>query len=225
MEVVPAPSRYSEWLDFVFGRIRPGEDPWQLDWKFDASPEDLALLLAHTMQHCGRDLASYSDDQLATGLRALLMVPLSRIAYRLSQAQLPDATKLTVLTSLPNLYANCLSDRSPPVLGHLSETRGSALAGVTYMLWDECPLTNWISVKDDQGRSALVALLGNVLMQRPANPACLESALHGLGHLVTAHPKYEPEIIAQIDAFLASRPIGRPELKTYAAAARKGHIQ
>jgi hypothetical protein len=57
---------------------------------------------------------------------------------------------------------------------------------------------------------------------RLPNPACQESALHGLGHWAHAYPAFAA---ATIDAYLAANPTLRPELARYAEAARSGCIQ
>lgn len=53
------------------------------------------------------------------------------------------------------------------------------------------------------------------------HPACIESALHGLGHMVFSKPKIARPII---DNFLKKHRHADPELLEYARAARTGII-
>ncbi len=52
-----------------------------------------------------------------------------------------------------------------------------------------------------------------------SHPACIESALHGLGHLHNHHPS---RVEALIDGFLARA--ASSELISYAQEARKGRV-
>lgn len=220
----PPPPRYQEWLEFHFGRHC--EDAWDLEWEFSATPQELAALVTCTFVNCGRDLAQLSDLALAVGLKVILDIHHSDIAHTLASEKLDSAQHLGVIRSLRWLYKDCLAIRSPPVLGHLSESADSPLEYITFMLWDVSPLDRLIAIRDpSSGASALVDTLSAVLCERPRNPACMESILHGLGHMVLSFPSYRDEIHAAIDKFLSTVPIERKELISYAAAARTGHIR
>ena len=211
-----APPRYQEWLDFIFGRFeRDAIDPWAMDWEFEASPSELADLFIYTMENCGRDLAKFSDAQVATGLNALLFGTLSNIPHNLMDDSVSEAQKLAILRSFQPLYADLLARRSPPVLGHCNESNGNPLEYITYMLWDVTALTEMRKRSPEQSE-ALYAVLKNALSL--PNEACIESALHGLGHV----PSKEAKSI--IDDWLDELPQVRPALLGYARAARTGMI-
>lgn len=53
------------------------------------------------------------------------------------------------------------------------------------------------------------------------NPACIESALHGLGHMATFQPKLARPVIRR---FLKEQKTIDPQLKAYARRVRKGRI-
>jgi len=109
------------------------------------------------------------------------------------------------------------------VLGHLSETRGSPLEYVTYMLWDSSPLSAFASRAET--RPALLRVLEDALYL--PNPACVESALHGVGHLRAAGigvAKRNAELAGIIDRFLATRTDVDPVLRDYAIQARRGNV-
>ena len=214
-----APPRYHEWLDFIFGRFeRDAIDPWAMDWEFEASPSELADLFIYTMENCGRDLAQFSDGQVATGLNALFFNTLSNISHKITGAGLSEEQRIQILTSLKNLYSDCFARRSPAVLGHCSETNANPLCFVTYMLWDVNPYDN-MALKSDDRLAALLGVFRSAL--RLPNEACIESALHGLGHL---GGKGRKKAISLIDEWLDELPQVRPALLDYARAARTGMI-
>jgi hypothetical protein len=215
--LAPTPPKYAEWIDFFFARIeRDTDDPWTLDWDFKASPSEIADLFEHTMQNCGRDLAAFSDKQLAAGLNGLLFGNYGSVPHILIGAGVSDAQKLDVLRSLKRLYSDCLAKRSPPVLGHINETQSNPLEFVTYMLWDVTPLDSMANRAGDRF-DALLDVLSHAL--RLPNEACVESALHGLGHLRGQKAQ------AVIDRWLDGKPSVRPSLIAYARSARTGCIQ
>lgn len=215
------PSRYREWIDFHFGRSF--DDPWDVEWEFDATPDEKAALFVATMTRGRTDLAGYSDDKVGAGLQALLMGLLSDVPHKICSSS--GAAKVAVIASLTDLYATLLSLRAPPVLGHLNEGDNRRLSFVTYMTWDETPLSSLIGLRGEDGRqSLLVQALKDALLTKPANPAVIEGILHGFGHMVGSHPRQADEICAAIDEFLQTRPIVRPELATYAGRAKTGYI-
>lgn len=221
------PPRYDEWLHIVFGRIEDGGDPFALDWIFAATPTEIADLFVTTMEHSGSDLDRYSDYQVAVGLDALLFTNLTGIPHTMIGDEVDEARKVTVLDSLWPLYRDCLDKRSPPGLGHLNETGHDRLAYVTYMLWDVSPFD--VMAKKTAARwDALMNVLSKAL--RLTNPACVESALHGLGHLASSRRGFgagtgPEQARAVISGWLAEKPAVRPELLAYAASARDGCIQ
>lgn len=214
-----APARYDEWLDYYFGRYgRDSDDEWDMDWHFDAKPQELAHLFIHTLTNCGRDLAPFSDGQVAIGLQALLFSNFSDIPHTLMDGGTTEAARLVSIGSFVALYRDLLDRRAPPVLGHLNETQNNPLEYVTYMLWDVSPF-DVMAARTEAGGEALLQVLAGALRLR--NDACIESALHGLGHLNGA---LRGRAAAAIGDWLEERPQVRPELLAYARAARSGCI-
>jgi hypothetical protein len=221
-----APPRYDEWLDFFFGRFeRDADDPWKMDWNFNASADEKAELFAATLNRCGSDLAACSGRQIAVGLQATWMGELSStIAHDICGSS--DNARLAAISSFASLYTNLLAPRSTPALGHLNECDGAPLSYVVYMAWDVSPMKDLVGLRDpNRDRDALIGVMSDILCSKPANPAVIESILHGFGHMVGSHPKYRDQIVASIDYFLSHRPITRPELKIYAGHAKKGYVQ
>lgn len=221
------PPRYDEWLHVVFGRIGDGGDPFAMNWSFDLRPGEMADLFIATMERSGNDLKPFTDYQVAIGLETLLFNSHAGVPHELTGGGVSEEQKVAVLGSLWPLYRDCLDRRSPPGLGHLNETGYDRLAYVTYMLWDVS--TYDVMAKKTAARwETLMAVLSNAL--RLSNPACVESALHGLGHLAGsrrgfgagARPEQARSVITD---WLAEKPAVRPELLAYAASARDGCIQ
>ena len=120
------------------------------------------------------------------------------------------------------------------MLGHTSERWGNPLNYIAYMLWDVSPLI-YHARDDNRLFSAITDVLEDAL--NLSNAACIESALHGLGH---AQHYYPDAVELIIDRFLAGavderesskyegrrssrRPL-RPELLKYAREAREGVV-
>jgi hypothetical protein len=227
--------RYARWLDDVFGVFDALPDLPPVD-AFDRSPsgtsshgfstDEICAATIQTFERSDRDLARFSARAVGCGLKVLvdpIFSDLDRHLYR----------RADVLAAFSDLYSKCLSVRSPPVLGSLSEPADPAaaeLGTITYMLWDITSLNYW---PDDHDHQTFVPpfldMLERVIMTND-NPACIESALHGIGHVSgyrrhLAATSYADERRAQIiDAFLAQRHMLRPELMDYARAARTGII-
>ena len=86
------------------------------------------------------------------------------------------------------------------------------------MLWDSSPLGYWSDHKNpEEFYCALIEMHRTVL--RLSNPACVESALHGLGHLHSVDPL---SVESAIDEFIG---LGKDQsLIQYALSARGGYV-
>lgn len=221
------PPRYDDWLYTAFGRITDGGDPFALDWRFDLRASEMADLFVATMERSGSDSKPFTDYQVGIGLETLLFNSHADVPHVLTGGGVSEKQKVAILGSLWPLYRDCLNERSPPVLGHRSETSGKRLEYVTYMLWEGCPYE--AMAKRSAARwDTLMDVLSKTL--RLPSPACVESALQGLGHLA-GHTRnfglgtYPRGAQAVIDHWLAEKPAVRSELLAYAANARDGCIQ
>jgi hypothetical protein len=227
--------RYARWLDGVFGVFDAFPDLAPAD-AFDHSPfgtsshgfgtDEICAATMQTFERSDRDLAQFSARAVACGLKVLvdpIFSDLDRHLYR----------RADVLAAFGDLYSKCLSVRSPAVLGSLSEPAdpaAAALGTITYMLWDITSLNYWPNDLDHQTFvPPFLDMLERVIMTND-NPACIESALHGIGHVSGYGGHHAVTTYADerrlwiIDAFLAQRPMLRPELLDYARAARSGMI-
>lgn len=213
------PPRYTEWLDFFFGRFeRDSDDPWQMHWEFPGAPAEIADLFICTFMNSGAHLAPYSDGQVSTGLQALLFTNFGDVPHVLTAEGVSEGQRLAILRSFGPLYRDLLAKRAPAVLGHKSESVGNPLEFVTYMLWDVTPFDYW-AAKTEERMAALMDVFHDTL--RLPNESCVESVLHGLGHLGGTWRSHAQSMIQD---WLDEGPCVRADLIAYAKAAQTGCI-
>jgi hypothetical protein len=220
------PQRYREWLTHIFDRP-VADPPWYfptdltIDVHFHGTPAELAALFIHTMQCCKWDLAAFSDAQVDCGLNFILNNSCSDIAIDVKDESLGVDVRMSLLRSIKTLYADCYEERCAPVLSHFDEPGATPLNHTCYMLWDVSPLLYW---REDPNCALFDEVLVEVLQFALAlkNPACIESALHGFGHLRQIMGPTCPTK-AIITRFIETRPAS-PALKAYAAAAATGCV-
>jgi len=220
------PPRYREWLTHIFDRPI-ADPPWyfpedvMVDVHFHGAPAELAALFIHTMQRCKTDLAAFSDAQVDQGLYYMVNNSCSNISIDVKHESLSLDIRTSLLRSIKKLYADCFEERCAPVLSHLDEPGATRLNHVCYMFWDVSPLLYWrkdpnCALFDD----VIVEVLQAALSLK--NPACIESALHGLGHLRQIMGPTCPAK-AIVTRFLETRSAS-PALKAYAAEAATGRV-
>ena len=211
---LPSPDAvlYQKWLAFLFDRQHTHKKWYNLDdTEFEASPDELVALIGLTCRRAGTDLKRFSDRQVADGLNYIFNNAASNVIFAICQKGVDGWKRVAAVEQMQFLYSDCLAKRCAPLLGHLNEGGDNDLNMLCYMLWDSSPLCNWKGVVIEVMEAALYL----------PNPACVESALHGLGHRV----HHDAEIVeAIINRFLSKLPGLRPELRQYAINARAGCI-
>ena len=210
--------RYKEWIGFIFDNEAAESD---LDGdEFKASNEEIVELIRLTCFHCGTDLKNHSNHQVDKGL-CRLFYPFDAYVFSFEDPDVDCKDIVMSLQSIQYLYLDLFNERCDPVLSYLDEPTDNPLNGVCYMLWDVTPLSFWNNNPNrKQYYSAIATVMEKALYL--SNPACVESALHGLGHI----QNYAEELVGQIlDRFLEKQKNLRPELICYANNARIGYIQ
>lgn len=214
-------SVYDEWISSLFDR-----DEAKGDWRFDIDYEPIdvpeTLLCAFIIRLNSKLpelLGRYTDWQLAMGLDYIYNPCCSNYAFSIRDGDAPLKTRLAAIESMKNLYRDCFEIRCRPVLGHLSE-RGSEFNDFCYMLWDVTPINY---CEGHKNRVAILDAVADVLefALSMKNIACLESALHGLGHMVYKFPR-AAEII---QSFINKADNIDSRILRYAEAAKTGYIQ
>lgn len=215
--------RYQEWLRHVFDHpVTP--NGWYFDTEYqelEAADAEIVELFTRTMENSANGLASYSDDQVGHGLNYLFSNACSNVVFSLMSESVEPALKLRALASIETLYRDCFTPRCAPALGHLSQPGGGVLNYICYMLWDVSPLSYWENHNNKQlYYTAIAGVLEAALTSE--NPACVESALHGLGHIECHCPDKVSKIIG---AYLSRNVFVAPELRRYAQNAATGNVQ
>lgn len=207
---------YEQWIQFLFDRPETAggsEWYWDIDIEeFSASAEQQVSLVGKTFERSGTDLLKYSEIQIKNGLNYILNNAVSNTVYLIVQKGVAEDLRIDAVLKMKHLYRDCFAKRCAPVLGHLDEPGANPINSICYMLWDTSPLRAWKDVVLEIMKDALYL----------PNDACIESALHGLGHRFSQDKERVPQII---DQFLSKTKKLRPELRQYALNARTGYVQ
>lgn len=216
---------YEQWIDYVFDHAVPFyEQAWYLepdaDW-WDPRPEQAIAYLTRLFNDPGPLADGFADSQIVQGLYYLVSSGASSHCVALTNEAVPIHQRLSCIHAMLSLFIKLFEPRCRPLLSHLDEAGDSELNRVCYMWWDVMPLAALAKPSDpDLIHDACLAVMRSTLAL--PNPACQESALHGLGHWAQAYPEFTA---AAIDGYLAANSKLRPELVRYAQAARSGCIQ
>lgn len=210
---------YEFWLDTWFATAQSDHAGM---WPHNAAgywcelpPEVELAYVTRTFQTSGSTLATFRDEHVAEALWEL--AGSSGVFHVLAQFPADSALVTNCLESIVTLFRDYFAAHCSPALGHLDEVGDSALDRVCYMWWDIFPFAIGMN-----GLTALDRALLDVMKQQLTidHDAVRESALHGLGHIVSPRES----AVQIIDAFLDSHPHIRPELRQYALDARAGGI-
>jgi hypothetical protein len=213
---------FEQWVQGIFDH--PVTEPaWY--WEVDADTcveddETNVSYLAQLFTTSDQVLRRFDDAQVGQGLNMIVSVACSDHALSMVSGHAPWPARQTAIRSIYNLYAKCLNERCVEGLCHLGEV-DSHLNGVCYMWWDLFPA--WSGPEDEHASAESSECIG--VMERClslTNQACLEGALHGLGHWESLFPD---RVKATVDQFLKKRTDLRPELVEYARRARDGAVQ
>jgi hypothetical protein len=212
---------FDEWVDGIFDH--PVTEPawyWAVD--ADTCEEDDATnaeYLTRLFSNSDRALERFDDAQAGQGLWMIASPPCSNHARSITDGHASWPVRRAAIRSIYDLYAKCFGKRCTETLGHLSPTK--PLNSICYMWWDVFPA--WSDPKDESRFAEADEYIS--VMQRClslSHSACLEGALHGLGHWQLLFPDRIGDIV---DQFLRERTDLRHELMLYARRARIGAVQ
>jgi hypothetical protein len=207
---------FPEWLDFIF-------DHDAVDWHsrlaadyWTGPPERTVDHLTSLFEAPQVLVDRYAEPQVAAGLGFLVREQISATFEPSLEWPQVERCLVAQLRLFEELFAKrCRSD-----LSHRQTTEIGPLNTTCYMWWDQFP--TWGRPNDpQQGRfdRTVLGVLERLLALD--HEACLESALHGLGHWHLNYPVVAAQII---DGFLASRRPLSKALNDYARAAREGCV-
>lgn len=204
---------YEKWLNCVFGRSANQHVSYS---NFDA-PTTVEYI-HRTLVYSGSDLLRFSDKQVNNGIEAIFNNSISSIIFTLKEPTVPAEARTAAIRAIKILYTDCFEKRAKPVLGNKDEPGASPINSVCYMLWDVTPISSWGNKGDCEYFELTLEVLEESLYLK--NPACIESALHGLGHMAI-HNKRVYKIIGD---WIKQSQTCRSELLQYAARAQIGYI-
>jgi hypothetical protein len=221
-EHVVATRTFEQWIDGIFDH--PIVDPaWYWDIDADTCVEEREINVAYLtllFTNCDNLLRRFSDDQVGQGFHMIVSSSCSDHSVTITTDRVPWPARQAAIRAIFDVYVKCFSRRCSERLGHLGEP-GGPLNWICYMWWDV--FAAWIypaeSGRQDEFHE-YIAVMERCLTL--SHPACLEGALHGLGHCCLNYPELVEPII---DRFLIDQRQWRPELLSYAQRARRGAVQ
>lgn len=206
--------RLDEWVQYIFDN--PAEDDsWRL--QLDAplvSDSNQLDYLTRLFENAASVLTPYSDAQVNNGLWFIGGSALGMIEVLLDDT-LAWAGREQCIRAIYYLYADIFDKRCSSHLSHVDEPGANPLNSICYMWWDLLPILWYEPPFHPVGLEVMARIL------TLDSIACQEGALHGLGHLAFGR---KDEVAPVIDQFLEQHPNIRPELRSYALAARSGCI-
>jgi hypothetical protein len=215
---------YDDWIGSVFDHAVPfyGQ-AWYFDsdadW-WDPRPELAIAHLTRLFNDPGPLVDQFADGQIGQGLYYLVSSGASSHCVALTNEAVPLNERVICIHAMLSLFIKLFEPRCRPMLSHRDEASESELNRICYMWWDVMPLAALAKPSaPDPIHDACLGVMRSTLAL--PNPACQESALHGLGHWAHAYPEFTAKTI---DAYLAANQSLRPELRGYAQAARSGCV-
>jgi len=211
------------WVGYLFDH--PVMDPywyWQEEYEYlDPGAIRTAELIAETFERSGELLSRFSDAQLNQAFWFSVGSDASNYMFALRDESVPWEVRRRATRSFAALFEQLMAVRCTPALSHFDEAGAGPLNSACYMWWEIIPIC---SSKKLGGAAELDAECLGVMERilRIPHVACQESALHGLGHWKFDHPE---EVERIIDQFLNRHGNLRPDLISYAKAAKTGCIQ
>jgi hypothetical protein len=223
MEELLSTRTFEDWVSGIFEH--PVREPaWYWDPDVDTCEEDDETnvdYLARLFTDIDFHLRRFDNAQVGQGLNMIVCNCCSNHAYSIVGGRAPWPARQRAIRSIYDVYAKCFARRCAEGLGHLDEACAqNPLNTICYMWWDVFPA--WGDPDDpseSEERDEYIGVMERCLSLN--HDACLEGALHGLGHWRILFPE---RVEAIVDRFLRARVL-RPGLAEYARRARDGAVQ
>jgi hypothetical protein len=234
----PEPHLYRAFLTHVFNF--PMGSYYSANWNWDEeikddpyheiadnSPVEVVNLYLHLLPRMGTDLATFSIEQVATGIHYLFS-PYG-IEWVLFDRAVALEDRCAVIRAMSYVYDDVFDHRCARVMSHLDPPGENTMNSICYMLWDVSSLSHFrvdgrlspsVRTEAMPEAEAVFSVIEGALYSE--NIASVESGLHGLGHMASDWPK---EVEAIIDLYQRRRPNHDPRLLHYADLARVGLVQ
>lgn len=188
--------------------------------QMELTTRDLLRHFTRFNREIGRIRNDWSDSQLAKGIWHLYG---SGSCYLAEMSHLPPGNEVSgFFESVPYLYADLFEARCSRFFSHLDRgpEEPNPLNGPCYMLWDmDGGIDSFRFSKNPEYIAQSIRLLEQ--LADSTHPATIESAIHGLGHMVGDFRDHCQPPLERI----ASRPDVPAELRDYANNAAHHYIQ
>ena len=210
---------FEQWVDGIFDH--PVAEPaWFWDLDADTCEEDDETnveYLARLFKDSDRVLRRFNDAQVGQGLNMIASNSCSNHAYCIVGGHAAWPARQRAIRSIYDVYAKCFASRCVEGLGHLNEAN-NPLNTICYMWWDVFPA--WGKNASRSEADEYIGVMERCLSL--THQACLEGALHGLGHWQLI---FQERVESIVERFLSERSDLRPELVLYARRSRDGAVQ
>lgn len=221
--------KYLGFINFIFSRDESLGTGWHFDLETDEEEralgltvEDRIVFIGQMLSNYRNDLAHFSDWQLAHGIEYLFNTATSYYGYEICNADVAIEKRIETILSFKTFYKECYNVRCAPVLSNIDEEGSNALNQFCYMIGDASAITCRDNFPDEINNAILDVLRYILTLD---NIACLESALHWLGHIWEEPYRSHAEVI--VEEFIVryeKQPEVNQELLGYAHCAAIGRV-
>lgn len=207
---------FDTWLQWVFDH--PVTDPaWYWNDKLLEPPPEVTVdYLTRLFCSPVSRLACYSDAQVNQGLWFLCSNACSSHLDAFLDEDVPIHKRLHGVASIFDLYREVFATRCASELSHGRNRTTNPLNSVCFMFWDIAPL---LGTQGEQMRAAILEVLRRI--STLSHVACIESAIHGLGHASSCGYSEATEVLNDI----ISSGVCPSDLLAYAHRAKDGDIE
>ncbi len=212
--------KYQRLVEFLFDRDESAGD-WRFDYDLvepDLTGEEFVKFFRQMLENYEADLSAYSDWQLGMGMNYIFNNSCSNLSLILRDGPVAIDKRVNAIRALKAFFGECLNQRCVSALGHLSEN-GNQLNHFCYIVWDITPLAYCEQTPEKTEIYAAVAEVMRYALSLD-NIACVESGLHGLGHL----ERYYDRASAIVRSFISSGGAKDERIIAYARQAEKGCV-
>lgn len=223
---LPAEISYERWVRYIFDHPVEAEDWWWSDdteaWDGEEDCEKALAFMTRLFESPAFLLDAYTPMQIDRGINFLISNCCSNHCFAFTDRSTTIDDRVRCIRSIATLFEQVMAPVYGDRIGASAiDTRTEGPTFSCYMFWDVCPIY-YRELPDPDNQhilNAVVEVLEKTLLLE--SEACIESALHGIGHLHLDHPGIAADVI---DRFLASdRPIS-DAIRRYAVLARTGDV-
>jgi hypothetical protein len=218
---------FDQWINGIFNHSVAGPDDTAWYWSPDADTceeenEINVVYLTRLFVESDEVLRKFNNAQVNQGLNLIVNGSCSNHSHCMMDENVLWPARRDAIRAIFDVYAKCFALRCDSVLSHgqYGYSVKNTLNTICYMWWDVFPMWG-DAAETSRGEEAIECIDVMKRCLSLSHLACIEGALHGLGHWESNFPQLVRPII---DQFLSERNGMPPELLTYAGRAREGAV-